>query len=207
MKKIITSIIIAFTFTVMLNAYSQKVEDELGNNLVRLHIIANSNSNTDQEIKLKIRDEILMREGENLNCEDGLECVQTVKERLCHIEDIANRKLSENGFSYTAHAEYGRFEFPQKQYKNITLPSGKYYGVRIVLGEGKGENWWCVMYPPLCMTSENEVAMSDKSKELLKKNLSPETYDVIMGDDGEVTVKFRVVEIVGKIKKMCTERE
>lgn len=201
MKKFIISVMIAFMLTNMISAYSAKVQDELGNNLVRLHIIANSNSSADQQIKLKIRDEILRSEGERLNCESENTCVQTVKERLHIIEDIANKTLQKNGFSYTAHAQYGSFEFPQKQYKNMILPAGRYYGVRIVLGEGIGENWWCVMYPPLCMTIDNEAVLGEKSQKLLEENLSTETYDVITSHNGEINVKFRVVELAGKIKK------
>ena len=201
MKKVMIALVISFVLTSAMNAYSEKVCGEIENSMIRLHIIANSNSDKDQNIKLKIRDEILKAEGERLVAQTGQECEGTVKDRLDEMEQLAEKILAENGFSYGAHAEYGRFDFPKKQYKNMILPPGKYYGVRIVLGDGKGENWWCVLYPPLCMTNGNEAVLGEKSQKLLKENLSDEAYEIITQTDGEVNVKFYVVELAGEIKQ------
>ena len=201
MKKIMIALVISFVLTSAINAYSEKVCGEIENSMIRLHIIANSNSDKDQNIKLKIRDEILKAEGERLVAQTGQECEGTVKDRLDEMEQLAEKILAENGFSYSAHAEYGRFDFPKKQYKNMILPPGKYYGVRIVLGDGKGENWWCVLYPPLCMTNGNAAVLGEKSQKLLKENLSDEAYEIITQTDGEVNVKFYVVELAGEIKQ------
>ena len=201
MKKLIVSVIIAFTFTSVWG-YCGQVQGELNNNLIRLHIIANSNSDIDQRIKLKIRDEILKTEGQKLISNSNLTCEKTVKDRLFEIEETANNILKENGFLYNAYAEYGRFDFPKKQYKNMVLPCGKYYGVRIVLGEGKGENWWCVLYPPLCMIDENEAVLGSEAQKILRENLSDEAYDVITENNGKIKVKFYLLEMAGKLKKI-----
>ena len=172
MNKIIAVFLVALCMTVCVTAYSDGVQADLQDNLIRLHIIADSN---------ECRDEII----NDLN----------------EFEDIANDVLRENGFSYTAHAEYGKFEFPEKTYKSMVLPAGEYYGVRIVLGSGEGHNWWCVMYPPLCFKEGEEVRLSKESEKILREKLDKDTYDIITKNDKEVVVKFKLVEIVQEIKQ------
>ena len=201
MNKIIAAMAAALIITMSLAAYSENIESDLQSNLVRLHIIANSDSEKDQNVKLKVRDAILEEEGKNLISQSEEECIINVKERLPQIEETANRILKENGFSYRARAVYGKFEFPKKEYKNMTLPCGEYYGVRIILGDGNGHNWWCVMYPPLCMMNDTEAVLSKKSEQILKENLNPETYDIITGNDKEIVVKFKIVEVIQELKQ------
>ena len=201
MNKLIVAMALAIVGTLSLTAYSDGVQSDLQSNLIRLHIIANSDSEEDQSIKLTIRDAVLKEEGENLTSQNERECIRSVKERLPQIEMLANSVLQENGFTYAAHAVYGKFDFPKKEYKNMTLPSGKYYGVRIILGEGAGHNWWCVMYPPLCMMNDTEAVLSEKSERILKENLKPETYDIITGNDGKTEVKFKIVEVIQELRQ------
>lgn len=154
MRNIICTYIVALAMTVVIQGYSDKVNSELQNNVIRLHILANSDSESDQSIKLKVRDAIL----NEVSLKD--------KDFLQKSETVANSVLS--NYNYKAIAKYGEFYFPTKKYKNVTLPSGKYNSVRIVLGEGEGQNWWCVLYPPMCL-SEGEVALSDKAQKKIKK--------------------------------------
>ena len=201
MNKLIVAMALAIVGTLSLTAYSDGVQSDLQSNLIRLHIIANSDSEEDQGIKLTIRDAVLKEEGKNLTSQNEQACIRSVKERLPQIERLANSVLQENGFPYAAHAVYGKFDFPKKEYKNMTLPSGKYYGVRIILGEGAGHNWWCVMYPPLCMMNDTEAVLSEKSERILKENLKPETYDIITGNDGKTEVKFKIVEVIQELRQ------
>ena len=200
MNRLISVMALSLFLTMTVTAYSGSVQSDLQNNIVRLHIIANSDSDEDQAVKLRIRDTILREEGERVLAQNKQDCIQKIKNDLPRIEEIANRVLAENGFHYSAKAVYGKFDFPKKEYKNITLPCGEYYGVRIILGNGEGHNWWCVMYPPVCMMSDSEAALSEKSKKVLKENLRGETYDVITGEN--IEVKFRVVEAVQEIKQI-----
>lgn len=189
MKKIIAALFTALLITIAAEAYSSCVQTDLRNNLVRLHIIANSDSEYDQIVKLCVRDEILKYAREN------------EEYSLSEIEKIAVSVLKKNGAEYGAKAEYGKFYFPMKEYKNMILPQGEYYGVRVVLGNGEGKNWWCVMYPPLCMLSDNEAVMNGKSRKLLENALGSEAYDVITENDGKIKVKFRIVEAVQSVKE------
>ncbi len=201
MNKIIAVFLVALCMTVCVTAYSDGVQADLQNNLIRLHIIADSDDDNDQAVKLKVRDAILKNVGDRLSKTDKNECRDEIINDLSEFEDIANDVLRENGFSYTAHAEYGKFEFPEKTYKSMVLPAGEYYGVRIVLGSGEGHNWWCVMYPPLCFKEGEEVRLSKESEKILREKLDKDTYDIITKNDKEVVVKFKLVEIVQEIKQ------
>ncbi len=186
MKNIINAFVLTFVMAVSVQFFVNEVDDELKDSLVRLHIVANSNSKDDQKIKLRIRDEIL--KSVSLTDKNFIEKAET----------IANNELINMG--YSAKAEYGEFYFPNKKYQNITLPCGEYRGVKIVLGEGKGENWWCVLYPPMCVSQES-VKMDTSSKNLLKEELNNSVFDIITNSDEKVIVKFKVVEAFNYITK------
>lgn len=197
MKKIFYALFISLMVSMAVTAYSDGVQEDLQSNLVRLHIIANSDSNEDQAVKLKVRDAVLAETEKELEINTKEEIVKN----LDKFEKIANEVLAENGFPYTAHAVYGKFDFPKKDYKNITLPAGEYYGVRLILGEGEGHNWWCVMYPPLCVADDSSMEMDGKSQELLKQSLDEETYEVVTGEKSDITVKFKAVELIQELKQ------
>jgi stage II sporulation protein R len=119
----------------------------------RLHILANSNSAEDQQVKLSVRDAVLEATKDGiLNCKNESEAEEYIKNNLGIIMETANETLAENGFGYTATAETGNFHFPEKSYKGVTYPEGDYRALRIILGDGEGDNWWCVMFPPLCIS-------------------------------------------------------
>ena len=200
MNKIIAVFLVALCMTVCVTAYSDGVQADLQDNLIRLHIIADSDDDNDQAVKLKVRDAILKNVGDRLSKTDKNECRDEIINDLNEFEDIANDVLRENGFSYTAHAEYGKFEFPEKTYKSMVLPAGEYYGVRIVLGSGEGHNWWCVMYPPLCLNGE---AVEQKNSEMLKNTLSDESYEIVVLSEENNKIpefKFKVVELLSDLK-------
>lgn len=198
MNKIIAAFAAAMIITTAAVSYSDSVQTDLQDNLIRLHIIADSDDEDDQNVKLKVRDAILADVGDRLS--NGAERNDIINE-LNNIEETALKTLAENGFEYGAKAEYGKFEFPRKTYKSMTLPAGEYYGLRVVLGSGQGHNWWCVMYPPLCFSEGGEARLSSESENMLKESLDDNTYDVITNGD-EVMVKLKVVELAQQFKNM-----
>lgn len=198
MNKIIYAFFISLVLSIAVTAYSDNVQADLQDNLTRLHIIANSDSEPDQAVKLKVRDAALNQIREKINSENGIE---NIINELPELEKTANKTLLENGFNYTAKAMYGKFDFPKKTYKNMTLPAGEYYGVRIVLGNGDGHNWWCVLYPPLCTSDTNTMTLDEKSQAMLQDSLNPETYDIITSSDKGIVVKFRAVELIGELRQ------
>ena len=178
----------------MLSAsYSEQIMNDLNENIIRLHILAQSNSEYDQKIKLEVRNEIL-KAVKDIDIKKSSEFLSTA-------QNTANRYLNENNISYRAKAIKGKFHFPQKTYNNITLPSGEYNGIRIVLGEGKGENWWCIMYPPLCVTQSGGLNTNKNTELKLKDSLSSDTYELITNDSKKIKLKFKTVEFFNKLIK------
>lgn len=190
MKKLPFILIIALIITLAVSVYSDSVETDLEQNLVRLHIIANSDSDADQAVKLMVRDAVI----NEVDCS-----VLTPDEAAQKAAETARRVLFENGFTYGAYGEFTKMNFPVRQYRDLTLPAGEYNAVRIVLGSGSGHNWWCVLYPPLCV--EDEKGTSQNARTELKNSLNPDTYDIIT-HGGKKKIKFRTVEAAKKFIEM-----
>ncbi len=200
MNKLICALFVSLALSMAVTAYSDGVQENLCDNLIRLHIIANSDSGEDQAVKLKVRDAILEKAQKELEVSGK----DKIIENLGEIEETANRVLAENGFAYTAAAVYGKFAFPRKEYKNMTLPAGDYYGVRVVLGSGAGHNWWCVMYPPMCV-ADGAPRLDKKSEALLRESLSDEAYEIVTGTEKDVVIKFKAVELVQELRQKVKE--
>ncbi|MBE6112407.1 MAG: stage II sporulation protein R [Peptococcaceae bacterium] len=132
------------------------------NSLIRIHVLASSNSDTDQQLKLKVKDDVIRYLQLALKQSDSLaESRRIILSSLPQIEQTALQTLQQNGCEDTVTLQYGHFDFPVKYYGSFSLPAGNYEALRILIGEGKGRNWWCVLFPPLCFTDSN-VSSSGK---------------------------------------------
>jgi stage II sporulation protein R len=142
---------LAFVFLLSIDCMIPRDEGKIYDSVIRLHILANSDTEIDQSLKLKVRDAIIAES--NGLFEDSepdklpLDQMNELGEKFA---TIANRVIRENGFNYTAAAEWGKESYPTREYDGITFPSGEYYSLRINLGNAEGQNWWCVLFPPLC---------------------------------------------------------
>lgn len=160
--------------------------DEIPQEVLRLHIPANSDSEYDQAVKLKVRDYILEEYGAQLSgCVSREEAVEAVRRLMPDIEKSCCEYLSQQGADYGARAELTEMYFTTREYENVTLPAGDYLALRITLGSGEGHNWWCVMFPPLCIPMASE----------------PIDEDVIPGDftSDRIEIKFAVFEFFRSI--------
>ncbi len=138
--------------------------EDIRQNLLRLHVIASGDTQKEQELKLKVRDAVLTAGADVFSENDGLcEALSKAEENLSLLQKTAENAVKENGYTYPVKLEVTDCYFPTRVYENITLPAGKYNAVRVIIGEGEGKNWWCVMFPPMCLPSakENEVELSD----------------------------------------------
>ncbi len=183
-------------------SYAKSVSNDISNSVFRLHIVANSDSAEDQTLKLSIRDR-LMRECGFLfeNADTAQEAAKIADKNLDQICKIAQSEVDSQGYDYKVCAKVGKFAFPTKSYKDITLPSGKYTALRIEIGKASGKNWWCVMYPPLCLT-DGIISCPESSKEKLKSSLSDEEYRLVTKENSKsipVEVRFKIVEIFQNI--------
>lgn len=195
MKKIIPAICIGFLLCFFVSVYMDSTEAALSEGLIRLHVIANSDSDDDQQLKLKVRDRILS-ECASLANDTQIEAVRAdICTNLEYIEEIARDEMVKNGYDYDVRASYGMADFPEKRYGNITLPSGSYQSLRVEIGDAQGKNWWCVLFPPLCFVDETCVSVSDESNDILRSQLGNATYDMVTSDSASVEFRLKSYEI------------
>ena len=178
-------------------AHFEAACDDLRQNVLRLHIIANSDSEADQSVKLLVRDKILEQSADIFEGETELErAEEKAGERLNDFCETAERVLSENGFSYGATAEIGESYFETREYDDFTLPAGNYRSLIIRLGKAEGKNWWCVAFPSLCMgaTSEEfeEVAQTAGMDDTLSETLT-----------GGFQLRFYLLDALGRAENIC----
>lgn len=181
--------------------YSDAVTNNISKNVFRLHVIANSNSEEDQDLKYKVRDELIkyMKSiSSNISTKD--EALTLVNNNLDTFQAIASNVIIENGFDYPVKIEVGNFDFPTKTYGDISLPAGFYDALKVEIGEAQGRNWWCVMFPSLCFVDVSNGIVPEESKENLQSNLDYEDYNLISSDEAEYKIKFKLVEILENAK-------
>ncbi len=173
---------------IMLAALPTEAEAEIYDDTLRLHILANSDSEEDQELKIKIRDKILIKYGSELRAYEFDEAITKAEELLFEIEKDVNLWLNEFDAEYHAKATFTEEWYDTRVYEGFSLPAGRYMSLRVILGEGCGKNWWCVMYPPLCMDIATERAPTDDGI----IDYSKEEVNLIKG--GKYNIKFKLLE-------------
>ena len=196
MRKIFIAVFFIFIAGVLaFNVYASKVEDDFKKGLVRLHVIANSDDPFDQQIKYKVRDEIIEKS-------KGMQETPSSGD-LDFFKEAAEDVLDQYGIDYGAEVSFGTSWFPTKKYKDLTFPAGNYTALCVILGDGQGKNWWCVLYPPLCFVGADGGYLDEGSKEILKENLTREEYNLITQGDKKLPyeIKFKSLEMLGKMKK------
>lgn len=165
-------------------------QDALAEQVVRLHIVANSDSAEDQALKLKVRDEVLEYVTPMLEGMDRQAALKALKTALPDIAAAAAETVGQEGYTYPVTATIRQERFPTKRYDGFALPAGDYTALRLQIGAGDGHNWWCVVFPPLCMSSVEETAeLDDRSRAL------------ITGETEGYVVKFRAMEFWEKLKE------
>jgi stage II sporulation protein R len=159
-KKIMT-VILVLSLT-LLGTYTLTAWGKpLNQSVLRLHVMANSDSLIDQAVKLEVKDEIVARMGKEFkNTESAQEARSIAIEKQAEIKELAQSVVASRGYDYPVEVYVGQFDFPAKSYGNVVFPQGRYEAVRVVLGAGQGKNWWCVLFPPLCMVSSSNKGLS-----------------------------------------------
>lgn len=191
----------AFVFISALS-YVDAVSNDIADSVFRLHVIANSDTEEDQALKLKVRDQLL----EYMNsltedCTSKKEVIEIAKMHEADFQKIAKEIIEENGFDYEVTVQIGTSDFPTKYYGDITLPAGTYDALKVKIGKAEGQNWWCVMFPPLCFIDVSTGIVPEESKEEMKESLNDEEYDLISKtDNSEISFKFKLVELFQNLK-------
>lgn len=195
MKLLIKSACIAFVLTVIYSVIPFEAQcSELSQDVFRLHILANSDSETDQSLKIKVRDEVLDFTEDLFNSANSKEEAESIiSDNLQSISNVAYQTVLDNGYDYVVTAEITNMYFTTRYYGGYTLPSGMYDALRITIGEGEGHNWWCVMYPSICISSAEDK--ESKAKEAL----DDDEYNIVCNE--KYQYKFKVVEM---FEKFCS---
>jgi len=203
---ILTSIAIIIIVSIALNITSvsgKASQSDIAGKLIRFHVIANSDDKIDQNVKLKVRDAVLKYISPKLKeCKNIGESRKILKAENKNIKKIAQTIIKRNGFKYSVSTALSQENFPVKTYGNITLPQGKYEAYRIIIGKGTGQNWWCVMFPPLCFVdiTKGDVSYQKTEKEM-KTVLSNDEYKMVDNtiDSKKIVVKFKLEEIFSEL--------
>jgi len=197
-NRLIVLILIIVLTLAAATTYAQSCIENISGSVLRLHILANSNSAADQELKLLVRDRLLCDTAHLFeDCKSAEDARRVATENLPLLLDVAESEIHAQGFDYPVKINIGDFAFPTRKYGSVWLPKGNYTALRVEIGEAMGKNWWCVMYPPLCFTKES-VKISPGSNEKLLSALGQEEYRLVtQSDHGAVPVeiRFKIVEI------------
>ena len=198
-RKIFSRIIVGvFLLLVLAASICEKTQGDIASGVLRLHIVANSDDEADQKIKLEVRDAIIEASKEIISDDNDKNLTNDEREKLV---GVAENVLRSKGADYDAVLMSGNYYFPTRQYENITLPAGNYDAIKVVLGEGKGQNWWCVMYPPLCFTQSALGAADEESMKVLREGMSENCYELISEENIKTVPAFKAVEIWQNLKE------
>lgn len=188
---ILLILLILYTF-VSAFYYSNAVCSDISDSVFRLHVIANSDSPADQNLKYIVRDSIIDYINEiSSSATSKEEVLQIAKSNISEIQSIAINTVRKEGYDYSVNVEVGNFVFPKKTYGDITFPPGFYDALKVEIGEAKGQNWWCVMFPPLCFVNVSSGIVPEDSKELIKQELNDEEYSIVTKEDNS-NIQFKI---------------
>lgn len=197
-------LIILFSIYVFIYAFSyvNAVSANISNSVFRLHVIANSDSAEDQNLKYLVRDALIdymNSVSKNSNSKD--EALSIAYQHKSDFYKIAKKVINDNGYDYNVNISIGNFAFPTKNYGDISLPAGYYDALKVEIGNASGQNWWCVMFPPLCFVDISTGIVPEDSKETIKDSLHTEEYNLINNaQTADVKFKFKLLEFFQNIK-------
>lgn len=186
-----SALLIAFAVTLVIGGYASASRSALAEQVLRLHVVANSDSAEDQTVKLQVRDAVLAQAEPLLEgVEDSRSAERILTPHLAELEQTAAEVLSAQGFEDAVAVSITEQWFPTKEYESFALPAGQYRALKVVIGEGKGQNWWCVVFPPLCFAAVTEEVVAAAAE----AGLSEEQVALITGQDEGYVLKFKIIE-------------
>ena len=195
MRKLLTFIAVfcvAILLTFLLPTHG---EAEVYHSVIRLHVIANSDNDDDQRLKLKVRDDVLALTNELLSDTADIKQAQKIfEDNLDSIEEIAKKRIKEEGYPYNVSVCLTEEKYPTKSYESLCFPAGKYLSLQIKIGAAEGQNWWCVLFPPLCMSA---ASVTDAADALIEVGFTADQYKIITeSTDASYNVRFKILETI-----------
>ena len=195
-KRVEIALLLALSICLLSGGLSLKQQERLAGQVVRLHVLANSDSAEDQALKLQVRDAVL-REAEGLlaGIDSQSAAEEVLRDHLPQLRQAALQTVKEAGAAYGVDAQLAMTNFPTKEYEGFALPAGEYLALRILIGEAAGQNWWCVAFPPLCTAAASDVAVT-----ALAAGMAEEDVRLMVEEDGYV-LKFKCVELWQELRR------
>ena len=195
-KKILIVTVVIMGLTIVLGALPIHGESEIYDTVIRLHVLANSDSEEDQALKLKVRDAIVLSlEGKLDDCRTQDEAKEKIQSLMPEIQSVAERTVREEGYDYSITIELGIEQYPTREYESCAFPAGEYTSLRVLIGDGEGQNWWCCLFPPLCLSSSSQISREQNEDAFISVGLTGEQYKVItQTDTPKYKARFKILE-------------
>lgn len=196
MKKIILLVCVLVLCIAVSGILPIHGEEKIYDSVVRLHVLANSDSEEDQALKLKVRDAVLSYTSPLvIDSESREEAESILRSELDGIREAAERVIDENGYDYPVEVTLDVEEYPTRNYESMSFPSGKYVSLRVLIGESKGKNWWCVLFPPLCLSAATEKNKNEEA--FVAVGLTSDQYKIITEtNEPKYKLRFKLLETI-----------
>ena len=200
-KRLELALLFGMAIALLAGLYLDTAQASLSSKVLRLHVIANSDSQEDQALKLKVRDVVLELADSYYEPEDDLETAE--RKLSAHLEELAAagaEVVREEGYDYPVTASLENTWFPTKTYTDFALPAGEYRALRVVIGDGDGKNWWCVVFPPLCLGSVTE----ETAETAASSGLTDQEVALMTGESGGYVIKFKCIELWEEFQRVIS---
>jgi len=201
LRKLLCFFSILMLTVMLIGILPVKGEEKIYDDVLRLHVIAASDSEEDQALKLKVRDAVLaevavMLDGQK-DFDDALSVISR-PENLERLTDTARRTVMEEGYGYSVNVSVGKERYPRKSYESLSFPSGTYTSLKVEIGEAEGQNWWCVLFPRLCLSAASSSQSNEDS--FIQAGFTPDQYKIVTDtDEPKYEVKFKILEIISSL--------
>ena len=197
MNKGITVIVCICALILVIGLFPVHGEAQIYEDVLRLHVVANSDSEEDQTLKLAVRDKIISMSAQLGEEADNIEEAEIIiSESIDDIRDCAQKEVYANGYDYPVEVRLVREEYPTKNYASLCFPSGEYLSLQVLIGDAAGQNWWCVLFPPLCL----DAASESNEDAFISVGFTPEQYKVITETDSpKYKARFKLLEVIEDI--------
>ena len=206
-KYLIILILLILYILIYSISYANSTISNISNNLFRLHVIANSDSDDDQNLKYAVRDNLInYMNNICINVSSKQDALNIANEHLYDFYKIAENTIIKHGYDYNVKISIGNYSFPTKKYGDISLPAGYYDALKVEIGEAKGKNWWCVMFPSLCFVDVSNGVVPEESKKDLQNSLSEEDFNLISSSNSQYQFKFKLIELLENAKILTAKK-
>ena len=202
-KKLLICTFIVLAVALFVGLFPVHGEEEIYDTVVRLHVLANSDSEEDQALKLKVRDRIIeIVSPEVKDCKSQSEAIAAIGGVMGELEAAAEEVVRSEGYDYDVKIVIGEEQYPTKIYESCAFPAGEYVSMRVLIGDGDGENWWCCLFPPLCMSAASEDSAKNNEEAFISVGLTGDQYKLITeSDKPKYRVRFKILETAQKLFK------